>query len=97
LPENGGRELPDSSHDTVEAIPGRLTKDLNASRITCPMSDDNITLKHGLLTVKEVAELINCKPSTVYAWAKRGEIPSFKLNGLLRFEARRVHAKVLNI
>jgi excisionase family DNA binding protein len=51
-----------------------------------PMNDDNKTLKHGLLTVKEVAELINCKPSTVYAWAKCGEIPCYKIGGLLRFD-----------
>ena len=39
-----------------------------------------------LLTANQVAELLNCKSSTVYAWAKRGDIPSFKLNGLLRFD-----------
>jgi excisionase family DNA binding protein len=40
-----------------------------------------------LLTTNQVAEFLNCKPSTVYAWAKRGEIPSIKLNGLLRFDS----------
>jgi excisionase family DNA binding protein len=40
-----------------------------------------------LLTVKQVAELLNCKPSTVYAWANSGKIASFKLNGLLRFDS----------
>jgi excisionase family DNA binding protein len=39
-----------------------------------------------LLTANQVAELINCQPSTVYAWAKSGDIPSIKLNGLLRFD-----------
>jgi excisionase family DNA binding protein len=38
------------------------------------------------LTANQVAELINCKPTTVYAWANSGKIPSFKLNGLLRFD-----------
>jgi excisionase family DNA binding protein len=38
-----------------------------------------------LLTVKQVADLINAKPSTIYAWAEQGIIPFFKLNGLLRF------------
>ncbi len=40
----------------------------------------------SILTVKEVAELIKAKPSTVYSWAEQGVIPCFKLNGLLRFD-----------
>ena len=51
----------------------------------------------SLLTANQVAELLNCKPSTIYAWANSGKIPSFKLNGLVLFNARKVHAKVLNI
>ncbi len=43
-----------------------------------------------LLTVKEVAEHLNCKSSTVYAWAKTGKIPSFKLEGLLRFDPNEI-------
>ncbi len=38
-----------------------------------------------LLTVKDIAEIIKAKPSTIYAWAEQGVIPCFKLNGLLRF------------
>jgi excisionase family DNA binding protein len=38
------------------------------------------------LTAKQVGELLNCKPSTVYAWAKCGEIPCYKIGGLLRFD-----------
>jgi len=38
-----------------------------------------------ILTAKEVSDLLRAKPSTVYAWAEQGLIPSFKLNGLLRF------------
>jgi excisionase family DNA binding protein len=38
-----------------------------------------------LLTVKEVAEILKAKSSTVYSWAEQGIIPCFKLNGLLRF------------
>lgn len=40
----------------------------------------------SLLTVKEVASILNCSPSTVYAKAGRGEIPSLKLGGMLRFD-----------
>jgi len=39
-----------------------------------------------LLTAHQIGELLNCKDSTIYAWASRGEIPSYKLNGLLRFK-----------
>lgn len=39
-----------------------------------------------ILTCKQVAEILQAKPSTVYAWAEQGIIPSFKINGLLRFD-----------
>ena len=39
-----------------------------------------------ILNCKQVAELIQAKPSTIYGWAEQGFIPSFKINGLLRFE-----------
>jgi len=39
-----------------------------------------------ILTVKQVAELIQAKPSTVYAWAEQGVLPSIKMAGLLRFD-----------
>lgn len=38
-----------------------------------------------LLTVKEVAAMFKAKPSTVYGWAEQRLIPSFRINGLLRF------------
>jgi excisionase family DNA binding protein len=39
-----------------------------------------------LIGVKEVAEILNVKPSTLYQWAELGQIPCFKLNGSLRFD-----------
>ncbi len=38
-----------------------------------------------ILTVKEVAELLKIKISTVYAWAEQRKIPCYRLNGSLRF------------
>ncbi len=38
-----------------------------------------------LLTVKELADQLHIKPSTLYAWASQGRIPCFKLHGLVRF------------
>lgn len=49
-----------------------------------------------LLTVKELSEIIKVKESTLYAWAKRGSIPSHKLNGLLRFDIEEVENWVRN-
>lgn len=38
-----------------------------------------------LLTAKQVAQMVQASPKTVYAWAEQGLIPSIKINGLLRF------------
>jgi excisionase family DNA binding protein len=43
-----------------------------------------------LLTVKEVAEIIKAKPSTIYSWAEQGVIPCLKINGLLRFDEDKI-------
>lgn len=37
------------------------------------------------LIAAEVARWFRIKPSTVYAWADTGKIPSVKLNGAIRF------------
>ena len=39
-----------------------------------------------LLSVKEISEMLNVKPSTLYQWAELGQIPCIKLNGALRFD-----------
>jgi excisionase family DNA binding protein len=44
-----------------------------------------------ILTVKQVSELLQAKQSTVYAWAEQRLMPSFKINGLLRFDEDEVH------
>lgn len=38
------------------------------------------------LTAKELAELLNVRPKTVYQWANLSRIPTVKLNGALRFD-----------
>lgn len=40
----------------------------------------------NLLVVKDVAQMLNVKQSTVYQWAELGQIPCIKLNGALRFD-----------
>lgn len=39
-----------------------------------------------LLTVKELANQLHIKPSTLYAWAAHGKIPCRKIHGLVRFD-----------
>jgi len=39
-----------------------------------------------LITIKEVSELLNVRPSTLYQWAELGQIPCIKINGALRFD-----------
>lgn len=46
----------------------------------------------SLLTPKQVAAALNCKQSSVYSWAKAGQIPAYKLNGLLRFSQNDIDA-----
>lgn len=43
------------------------------------------------LTPMQVAGILNCKLSTVYAWAKNGEIPAYKIKGILRFNKDEVN------
>jgi len=39
-----------------------------------------------LLDVKEIAQILSVKPSTLYQWAELGQIPCIKINGALRFD-----------
>lgn len=38
-----------------------------------------------ILTVKEVAELLNLKEQTVYLWANNGTLPCIKIGRAVRF------------
>lgn len=50
-----------------------------------------VEVTSAYLTPKQVAEILNCKLSTIYAWAKNGEIPAYKIKGILRFNKDEVH------
>src|SRR5204863_1993154 len=43
-----------------------------------------------LLTVKDMATRLRVKEKTIYAWASQGKIPCVKVNGVIRFEARKI-------
>ena len=44
-----------------------------------------------LLTVKELAQQLQIKPTTLYAWAAQEKIPFLKIHGVLRFESERIN------
>ncbi|GAB62734.1 MAG: DNA-binding protein [Candidatus Jettenia sp.] len=48
-----------------------------------------------IVTIKEVSEFLKVKQSTLYSWVNRRLIPSFKLNGLWRFDMERIEAWVM--
>lgn len=43
-----------------------------------------------LLTVKDMAARLQVKEKTIYAWTSQGKIPSVKINGVIRFDAREI-------
>jgi excisionase family DNA binding protein len=48
---------------------------------------------HGLLTAREVAELLSVSTETVLRWARRGDLPGFRLpSGQLRFRLEAIEA-----
>jgi excisionase family DNA binding protein len=40
----------------------------------------------GFWSIKEVSEYLNIRQSTLYCWAKTGEIPHYKLGKIIRFK-----------
>jgi len=38
------------------------------------------TRKEGMLTVKQVAKLLNVHPNTLRRWSKEGRIPSYRIS-----------------
>jgi excisionase family DNA binding protein len=45
-----------------------------------------------LLTIQELAELLNAKVTTIYSWVNRGNVPYLKFNGLVRFDQTEIQA-----
>ena len=44
----------------------------------------------SLLTVRDLAHRLQIKPSTLYAWAAQGRIPSLKIHGVVRFRREEI-------
>ena len=43
-----------------------------------------------LLTIRDLSSQLQIKPSTLYAWAAQGKIPSRKIHGVLRFDPKEI-------
>jgi len=43
-----------------------------------------------LLTPESVCEMLGIRPSTLYAWTSRNQIPHYKVNGCLRFREKEI-------
>ena len=47
-----------------------------------------------LITIKEVSEILGIKTSTLYEWVRNDTIPSYRLNGLIRFDMEELYVWV---
>jgi excisionase family DNA binding protein len=47
-----------------------------------------------LLTIEQLAELLQVKKSTIYSWTFTRKIPFLKINGILRFKEKAIYAWV---
>ena len=39
-----------------------------------------------LVDIKQISEMLGVKPATIYKWVQHGKIPSYKIEGLVRFD-----------
>ena len=43
-----------------------------------------------LIDINALSELITVKPKTIYEWVRKGRIPYYKVEGLLRFDSAEI-------
>ena len=46
-------------------------------------------------TIKDVSKYLQVKESTLYSWVHSGSIPSFKVNGLVRFDMDEIESWIV--
>ena len=68
----------------------KFTKQEQAEIITLTLTQKIARGMKGALTAKQLAELLNISPKTVFKLAKAGRIPSFRVGSAVRFDARLV-------
>jgi excisionase family DNA binding protein len=59
-----------------------LVKSVSPPAVQIQSNNQNMKL----IGIKEVSEILNVKPSTLYQWCELGQIPCYKINGALRFD-----------
>lgn len=47
---------------------------------------------YPLLTLQEVADLLNMAPRTIYVWTQQGKLPAFKLGSTWRYNSKEIEA-----
>ena len=47
-------------------------------------------LTREFYTVEEMADYLSLRPKTLYAWAEKGKIPAYKIQGALRFNLQEI-------
>ncbi len=47
---------------------------------------DALRARKGLLTVRELAELLSCHQMTLYGWAREGKLPHLRVGARLKFD-----------
>ena len=51
----------------------------------------------ALLTIRQLADYLNIKRSTLYAWVEQGFIPHYKMNRLIRFKKEEIDTWLENL
>ena len=49
-------------------------------------------MQSNLISLKEIAEHLNVKPSTIYAWVNQKRLPYIKIGRLVKFDLRDIDA-----
>ena len=46
----------------------------------------------ALLTIRDIAQWLTVKPSTLYGWVAQGKMPALRIHGVLRFRREDIDA-----
>lgn len=49
-----------------------------------------------LFDIKQLSEILNVKPKTIYDWTHKGQIPYIKIGRLLRFDLNDIERWIRN-
>jgi excisionase family DNA binding protein len=86
----------ESRHQTWEALPQQTTRRRVAQAASAPAEPRRIT-REDVLTVADVAALLDLKPYTVKEYARRGILPGRKLGRTWRFLRPELEEAILGL